>query len=141
MRDASSEESNHLLSNHTPEDEETEVEVEETAERSAKEDTAETPKTEDLNAGTKDDAFVHGKESECLVLNLKKLMVKKTRILLEERSKAHTSARDGRSQLPPPTKQERLRQALMSGKADIAFQSFSFLHTIFQTTSVIGTNV
>ena len=135
MRAAFSEESN--PPNFTPEEEETEVEVEEktTAERSTKEDTAETSRTEDLDAGTEhaeDDAFAHGKESACLHLNLKKI-----RILSEERSKAHTSKRDGRSQHPPPTK-ERLRQALMFGKA---FQSFSILHTIFQTVSVIGTNV
>ena len=146
MRDAyaSSEESNHLLSNFTPEDEETEVEVEEetTAEKSAKEDAAETSRTEDHNAETEDVAFAYGKESECLLLYLKKFMVKKTRILSEEKRKAHSSARDGRSQLADPlTKQEGLRQVLMSGKADIAFQSFSILHTIFQTVSVIGTNV
>ena len=93
----------------TSEESEAEAEEERTAERSAKENTTETSRTEYPTAGTEDDAFTHGK----------KFMVKKTRILSEERSKANTSARDGRSQLADPlTKQERLRLALMSGQAD-----------------------
>ena len=93
---------------------ETEAEAEEetTADKSAMEDTVKTSRTED-------EASTHGKESECLNLYPKKFIVKKTRISSEERSKAHTSATDGRSQLADPLhKQERLRQALMSGQAD-----------------------